>query len=71
MSNIKYTAIKRDAYEAGRIYIAPDNVFVTKQLAEDRAVFGADAYQEDHIVLELRPVDVRKAPVKKTPTARK
>lgn len=57
---IKYAVIRRSAYEAGKIFIAPPMVLDDERLAHDRAQFSAEAYKEAHVVLELRPIEAVK-----------
>lgn len=57
---IKYAAIKKRSYESGQIFIAPQMILADEVLAKDRAVFGAEAYKEEYVVLELRPIEVVK-----------
>jgi hypothetical protein len=54
---IKYAVVKQSSYESGKIYIAPAMVLETEVLAHDRAQFNSQAYQEPHVVLELRPIE--------------
>jgi hypothetical protein len=58
---IKYAVIKLESYESGKIFIAPQMILETEQLAHDRAQFGLEAYKEPHVVLELRAIEVVRA----------
>lgn len=56
MGNTKYAVIKESRLKSGQIFISPNDVFDELNISKDRAVFGADAYDEDYVVIELKPV---------------
>jgi hypothetical protein len=66
---VKYAVIKLSRLNSGQIFISPTDVFDALPISKDRAVFGADAYHEDYVVVELRPVFTVKSQGRKGVTA--
>ena len=53
---MKFAVLSAKALEEGKVYISPAHLIDTRALADQRAEFASEAYNEDQIVLELRPV---------------
>ena len=55
--SVKYAVIKVSAFESGKVFIGPDRVLTEEQKAFDYAQFCNEAYKDEHVVLELRPIE--------------